>query len=145
MSPGAEVARILNQSRADRFVGIDRTAGAARKHQDPDRARVRPRRTPRHSSANRDPRRLSATKQPLWQRLVTGAIVRRDALVRHLSATAIFAGSIPARHGGQNHWHGRWSPATLRRASGSPQGPCFTNPYREAPVSPARMGSCCLT
>ena len=100
MSPSAEVAGMLDQSRADRFVGTDRTGGAAWGHQDPDRARVRPRRTPRHSSANRNPSHLSATKQPLLaQARATGAIVRREAPVRHRSATAIFGGSSPARYG----------------------------------------------
>ena len=55
LSRRAEAVGILDQSRSDRFDGADRTACAGRKHQDPDRARVRPRRTPRLTDANRDP------------------------------------------------------------------------------------------
>ena len=46
--------------------------------------RVRPRRTPRHTSASRDPSHLSATKQPIRQRLAQPA---RKSGATHLSGT----------------------------------------------------------
>lgn len=46
--------------------------------------RVRPRRTPRHTSASRDPSHLSATKQPIRQRLAQPA---RRSGATHLSGT----------------------------------------------------------
>ena len=54
-SPRAEAVGILDQSRSDPFVGADWTACAGWEHQDPDGARVRPRRTMRLTNANRDP------------------------------------------------------------------------------------------
>ena len=86
MSPRAEAVGILDQSRSHRLVR------AGWKHQDPDRARVRPCRTLRLASANRDPSYLSATKQPLRQRLAQPA---------QESATALLAGSASVRCGAE--------------------------------------------
>ncbi len=92
LSPRAEAVGMLDQSRSDHSVRADRTACAGWEHQNPDRARVRPCRTLRLTNANRDPSSLSATKQPLRQRLAQPA---RE------SATVLLAGSAPDRYGAE--------------------------------------------
>ena len=89
LSPRAEAVGMLDQSRSDRSVRADRTACAGWEHQAPNRARVRPCRTLRLTDANRDSSSLSATKQPLRQRLAQPA---RE------SVTALLAGSAPGRY-----------------------------------------------
>ena len=89
--------------------------------------------------------RVSASSSPRasWPRDRRSGPALRACLDPIRSCTPRWTSSRPPL-AAEIHEHGRWPAATFRRGSNSPQRRCFTRHYREATISKARTGSCCL-